>query len=207
MRTTAARLPSKGGLDLRDVNLNDCTLDSAGPTRVDADSADLMPRTAHRSGPSWMKVAQSRPSTGPTHGRRVAPGRSGGTGFAAHVSGHAEGPRWRFAAEPACRIEQRAGRTRPGTGAAHTGGRWLEDGACSTSRTRSESAGWRARCPRHQSGAWFRLLQAERPATAAAKLEAVVDEIELRAAVELAKRQQVAPGRGEHEPARTSDPA
>lgn len=79
MRTAATRLPSEGGQDLRDVNLNDCTLDSAGPTRVDADSADLMPRTAHRSGPSWMKVAQSRPSTGPTHGRRVAPGRSGGT--------------------------------------------------------------------------------------------------------------------------------
>ena len=51
------------------------------------------------------------------------------------------------------------------------------------------------------------LLQADRPAVAEARLEAVLEDIELRAAVELAKRQQVAPGRGEHEPARTSDPA
>jgi hypothetical protein len=49
------------------------------------------------------------------------------------------------------------------------------------------------------------LLQADRPAVSEAKLQAVLDEIELRAAVELAKRQQVAPGRGEHEPARTPE--
>jgi hypothetical protein len=32
-----------------------------------------------------MKVSQTRSSTGPTHGRRVAAGHSGGAGFAAHV--------------------------------------------------------------------------------------------------------------------------
>jgi hypothetical protein len=51
------------------------------------------------------------------------------------------------------------------------------------------------------------LLQADRPAVSASKLGAVLDEIELRAAVELAKRQQVSPGRDEDEPARTPDSA
>jgi hypothetical protein len=51
------------------------------------------------------------------------------------------------------------------------------------------------------------LLQADRPSVSEENLLAVLDEIELRAAVELAKRQQVAPGRGEHEPATTSDSA
>jgi hypothetical protein len=51
------------------------------------------------------------------------------------------------------------------------------------------------------------LLGGDRSAAADARLDAVLDEIELRAAVELAKRQQMPPERGEHEPARTSDPA
>jgi Class II flagellar assembly regulator len=37
------------------------------------------------------------------------------------------------------------------------------------------------------------LLQADRSAVSEAKLKAVLDEIELRSAVELAKRQQVSP--------------
>jgi hypothetical protein len=44
-----------------------------------------------------------------------------------------------------------------------------------------------------------------RPSVFEAKLEAVLDAIELRAAVELAKRLQVSRGRGEHEPARTPE--
>ena len=51
------------------------------------------------------------------------------------------------------------------------------------------------------------LLQAHRPLGPAGNLVAVLDGIELRAAVELAKRQQVPPARGEHEPATTSDSA
>ena len=51
------------------------------------------------------------------------------------------------------------------------------------------------------------LLQADRRSVSEGNLVAVLDEIELRAAVELAKRQQVAPGRGEHEPATTSGSA
>jgi hypothetical protein len=51
------------------------------------------------------------------------------------------------------------------------------------------------------------LLRADRPPAADARLDAVLDEIELRAAVELAKRQEMPPERGEHEPARTSDPS
>jgi len=40
------------------------------------------------------------------------------------------------------------------------------------------------------------LLQADRPPVSEATLNAVLDEIELRAAAELAKRQEVARGRG-----------
>jgi hypothetical protein len=49
-----------------------------------------------------------------------------------------------------------------------------------------------------------RLLRADRASLADAKLNAVLVEIELRAAVELAKRQQDAPERDEHGPAGTS---
>jgi hypothetical protein len=49
------------------------------------------------------------------------------------------------------------------------------------------------------------LLQADRCSVADAGLNAVLDEIELRAAVELAKRQQDAPGRDQHGPGGTSD--
>jgi hypothetical protein len=51
------------------------------------------------------------------------------------------------------------------------------------------------------------LLQADRPSVSEGNLGAVLDEFELRDAVELTKRQQVPPGRGEHEPATTSDSA
>jgi hypothetical protein len=51
------------------------------------------------------------------------------------------------------------------------------------------------------------LLQADRPAVPEGNLGAVLDEFELRDAVELTKRQQVPPGRDEHEPATTSDSA
>jgi hypothetical protein len=50
-----------------------------------------------------------------------------------------------------------------------------------------------------------RLLRADWASLADAKLNAVLVEIELRAAVELVKRQQDAPERDEHGPAGTSD--
>jgi hypothetical protein len=194
------------GPDLRDVNLNDCTLDSAGPTRVDAVSADLMPRTAHCSGPKWMKVAQTRPSTRPTHGRRVAPERSGGTGFAAHLQAPQTGSAGVAAPGPR-RVEHRAGGT-GGAGRARRAPGGAVSGPQPTRRAGHIRGDLLEGTPAEASIRRLAgLLQADRPAIAEAKLEAVLDEIELRAPVELAKRQQVAPRRGEHEPARTSDPA
>jgi hypothetical protein len=154
-----------------------------------------------------MKVAQTRPGTGPTHGRRVAPGRSGGTGFAAHVQAPQTGPAGVAAPSPLAALSTvlAAQEAQDGPGAhrrALARGRSLLDELDQIRVGLLEGT-----LPEVSIRRLAGLLQAARPAVAEAKLEAVLDEIELRAAVELAKRQQVAPGRGEHEPASTSDPA
>ncbi len=154
-----------------------------------------------------MKVPQTRSSTGPTHGRRVAPGRSGGTGFAAHVQAPAAGPAGIAAPSPLAALGTllAAQEAQDGPGERRrvlARGRSLLD-ELDQIRVGLLEGAWPEASIRRLAG----LLQADRPAVSEPKLEAVLDEIELRAAVELAKRQQVAPGRGEHEPARTPESA
>jgi hypothetical protein len=150
-----------------------------------------------------MKVSQTRASTGPTHGRRVAPGRSGGAGFAAHVQEPPAGPAGIAASSPLAALGTvlAAQEAQDGCGERRrmlARGRSLLD-ELDQIRVGLLEGTWPEASIRRLAS----LLQADRPAVAEAKLEAVIDEIELRAAVELAKRQQVAPGGGEHEPART----
>ena len=154
-----------------------------------------------------MKVAQTRSSTGPTHGRRVASGRGDGNGFAAHVHGASAGPAGIPPPSPLAALsavlavqqaldgpgEQRRALAR---------GRSLLD-ELDQIRIGLLEGVWPEASIRHIA----ELLQASRPALAEAKLEAVLDEIELRAAVELAKRQQVSAGQDEDERARTSESA
>lgn len=201
----AAAIGRTGRADLREVNLNDCTLDCAGPTGVGAASADLGREPHIAASQIWMDVSRTRPSTGPTHGRRVALGRSRGTGFAAHVEAPAAGPAGIAAPSPLAALSTvlAAQEAQDGPGErrrAVARGRSLLDELDQIrvgllEGTRPEAS------IRRLAG----LLQGERPAVSEGKLLAVLDEIELRAAVELAKRQQVAPGRDEHEPATTAD--
>ena len=144
-----------------------------------------------------MKGSQTRSSTGPAHGRRVASGRREGTGFAAHVDGIAAGPAGIAAPSPLAALSTVL--------AVHQ----ALDGSGEQRRALARGRSLLDELDRIRigllEGAWpeaslrriAELLQANRPALAEPKLEAVLDEIELRAAVELAKRQQVAPGRRE----------
>jgi hypothetical protein len=153
-----------------------------------------------------MKVSQTRPGTGPGHGHRVAAARGGATGFAAHVQApQTESP----AAVPAPRplaalgtvlaaqaAQDAAGERRR----ALTRGRSLLD-ELDLIRIGLLDGALPVATIRRLNG----LLQTDRASLADAKLKAVLDEIELRAAVELAKRQQDAPERDEHGPAGTFD--
>ena len=79
------------------------------------------------------------------------------------------------------------------------GGRTLEHPASSTT-----GPGWDCWRPAVRRGhpAPGGLLQADRPAVYRVKLDALLEEIELRAAGELVKRQQNALGYGQHDPAK-----
>jgi Class II flagellar assembly regulator len=154
-----------------------------------------------------MEVSQTRSSTGPTHGRRAGSGRSGGTGFAAHVQRPSAGPAGIAAPSPLAALSTvlAAQQVQDGPGEqrrALARGRSLLD-ELDQIRIGLLEGVWSEASMRRLA----ELLQADRPAVSASKLGAVLDEIELRAAVELAKRQQVSPGRDEDEPARTPDSA
>jgi Class II flagellar assembly regulator len=154
-----------------------------------------------------MKVSQTRAGTGASHSGRVAPGCRGGAGFAAHVHAPPPGPAGVAAPSPLAALttvlaahaaQAEAGERRR----ALARGRNLLDELDQIRRGLLDG-GMREAALRRLAG----LLGADRSAAADASLDAVLDEIELRAAVELAKRQQMPPERREHEPARTSDPA
>jgi hypothetical protein len=156
------------------------------------------------AGQIWMKIAQTRPGTGPSHGRRVAATRSGASDFAAHVQAPQTGAAGVPAPSPLAALGTvlAAQAVQDGAGERHRAlarGRslldeldliriGLLDGALPAATIRRLSA----------------LLQAGRSSLADAKLNAVLDEIELRAAVELAKRQQDAPERDQNGPVATS---
>ena len=152
-----------------------------------------------------MKVSQSRSSTGPIQGRRIAAGRSGGTGFATHVEAPSAGPAGIAASSPLAALSTvlaaQEAQDAPGKhGRALARGRSLLD-ELDQIRVGLLEGTWPEASMRRLAG----LLQAARPAVSEAKLAAVLNEIELRAAVELAKRQHVSAGRREHEPARTPE--
>ena len=154
-----------------------------------------------------MNVSRTRPTTGPTHGRRVAPGRSRGTDFAAYVEAPAAGPAGIAAPSPLAALSTvlAAQEAQDGPGErrrALARGRSLLDELDQIRVGLLEGT-----LPEASIRRLAALLQADRPSVSEENLLAVLDEIELRAAVELAKRQQVAPGHGEHEPAATSDSA
>jgi Class II flagellar assembly regulator len=153
-----------------------------------------------------MKVPQTRSSTGPAQARRVAPGRRGAPGFAAPVGEPSGGP---------------AGIAPPIPLAALSTVLAVQEAQDDTGEHRSALARGRSlldeldrirvgllegALPEASIRRLAGLLQAGRPALSEAGLQAVLDEIELRAAVELAKRQMLQ-GRDEHEPARTPDSA
>jgi Class II flagellar assembly regulator len=154
-----------------------------------------------------MKVAETRSSTAPTAGRRVASGRSDGTGFAEHVHGAPAGAGGIAAPSPLAALSTvlAAQEALDGPGEqrrALARGRSLLD---ELDRIRIDLLeGVR---PEASVRRLAELMQAARPTVAEPKLAALLDEIELRAAVELAKRQQATPGRDEHESARTSESA
>ena len=138
-----------------------------------------------------MKIAQPRPSTGPTHGRRIAPGRTGATGFAAQVQASPTGPAAVAAPRPIAALSAvRAAQEIPdrpgGQRRALARGRRLLDALEQIRLGLLEGA-----LPEASMRRLAGLLQAERPSIADATLAVVLDEIELRAAVELAKGQQV----------------
>lgn len=138
-----------------------------------------------------MKIAQPRPSTGPTHGRRIVPGRTGATGFAAQVQAPPTGPAAVSAPSPIATLSavlaaQEVSDGPGGQRRALARGRSLLDALEQIRLGLLEGAPPEASM-RRLAG----LLQAERPSIPDAALAVVLDEIELRAAVELAKRQQV----------------
>jgi Class II flagellar assembly regulator len=153
-----------------------------------------------------MKVSQTRSSTGPAHGRRVAPGRRGASGFAAHVGEPSVGPAGIAAPSPLAalstvlavqEVQDGAGEHRR----ALARGRSLLD-----ELDRIRVGLLKGAVPEGSIRRLAGLLEASPPVLSEAGLQAVLDEIELRAAVELAKRQMPG-GRDEHEPARTPDSA
>lgn len=143
-----------------------------------------------------MKVSQTRSSTGATRGRRAAPGRSGATSFAAHVQGPFAGPAGIAAPSPLAALSTvLAAQEAEGSAGEHR--RALARGRSLLDELDQLRVGLLEGTPpeasiRRLAG----LLQADRPPVSEATLNAVLDEIELRAAVELAKRQEVARGRG-----------
>ena len=153
-----------------------------------------------------MKISETRPGTGPSHSRRVAAARSGPTGFADHVQApHTDGPAGVTAPRPLAALGTvlAAQAAQDGAGErrrALTRGRTLLD-ELDLIRIALLDGALPAATIRRLSG----LLQADRCSVHDAGLNAVLDEIELRAAVELAKRQQDAPGRDQHGPGGTSD--
>jgi hypothetical protein len=186
----AAAIGTVGRADLREVNLNDCTLDSADPTGVGAASADLRREPHIAAGQVCMNVSRTRPSTGATHGPRVAAGLPRGTGFTAHVEAPATGAAGIAAPSPLAALSTvlAAQEALDGPGErrrALTRGRSLLDELDQIRVGLLEGTPPEASI-RRLAG----LLQGERPAISERKLLAVLDEIELRAAVELAKRQQ-----------------
>ena len=101
---------------------------------------------------------------------------------------------------PRCRRPRRHGRRRPDRPAgrrraagAQAPGRAAAPGASSTCWARSSSACWKASSPAGDLDRLRRAVRDERDATEDPGLEAVLDEIELRAAVEMAKLGAVGP--------------
>jgi hypothetical protein len=152
-----------------------------------------------------MKVAQTRPNAGSTHGRRVALSPSGATGFAGHVQVAQTGPAGVAAPSPLAALgtvlaAQEAQDEAGGRRRALLRGHDLLD-ELNQIRIGLLEGGWPVASIRRLTG----LLQAARSSVSDVRLNGVLDEIELRAAVELAKRQQLAPKPGQHEPGGTSD--
>jgi hypothetical protein len=153
-----------------------------------------------------MKVSETRPGARPTHGRQVAAAGPGATGFAAHVQApQTAGLTSVTAPRPLAALgtvlaaqaaQDSAGERRR----ALTRGRTLLD-ELDLIRIGLLDGALPAAAIRRLSG----LLRADRCAIADAGLNAVLEEIELRAAVELAKRQQDTPERNQHGPGGTSD--
>jgi Class II flagellar assembly regulator len=151
-----------------------------------------------------MKVSETRPGTGPSHGRRVAAARSAASGFAAHVQApQTEGPSDVPAPRPLAALGTVLAAQAAQDGAeerrrALARGRSLLD-ELDLIRIGLLDGALPVATIRRLSG----LLQANRSSVADAQLNAVLDEIELRAAVELAKRQQDATERDDYGPAGT----
>lgn len=137
-----------------------------------------------------MKVPQTGPRAGATHGRRISVGRGEAAGFSIHVKSPPTGPASISMPSPlaalgnvlAVQEVQEGPRERQ---RAVQRGRSLLDELDQIRAGLLEGNVSQAAVER-LSG----LLQTGRPAVDDAKLDTVLDEIELRAAVELAMRQQ-----------------
>jgi hypothetical protein len=149
-----------------------------------------------------MKMSQTRSRAGPARGRRIS-GRGGAPGFAGHVQDPPAGPAGIAAPSSLAALSTvlAAQEVHDGPGEqrrALARGRSLLDELDRIRVGRLEGA-----LPEASIGRLAGQFQAGRPE---ARLQAVLDEIELRAAVELAKRQQVPRG-DEDEPASPRQPA
>lgn len=137
-----------------------------------------------------MKVPQTGPRTGPTHSGRVDSSRSQSGGFSIHLKSPPAGP---------AGISMPAPLTAPGSVLAV---QEAGDGPRERRRTIQRGRSLIVELDQIRAGLLegkvsgtalrrlFGLLQTARPTVDDAKLDTVLDEIELRAAVELAKRQQ-----------------
>lgn len=137
-----------------------------------------------------MKVPETRSRTGPTQSRRVGAGRSEAAGFSTYVESAPAGPAAISMASPLTAL------------GAVLAVQEVEAGPAERQRAIQRGRSMLAELDQIRvellqgevsSAALGRLaglLQSSRPVVDDARLGAVLDEIELRAAVELAKRQQ-----------------
>jgi hypothetical protein len=141
-------------------------------------------------GQIWMKVPQTGPRTGPTHSRRVITGRSEAAGFSIHVKSSPAGAATISMPSPLAALGNvlAAQEVQEGSGKRQ---RAIQRGRGLLDELGQIRAGLlEGKVSDAALGRLSGLLRTARPAVGDAKLGAVLDEIELRAAVELAKRQQ-----------------
>jgi Class II flagellar assembly regulator len=137
-----------------------------------------------------MKVPEAGPRTALSQGRRIAGGRSDGAGFAAHVSAPSGGAAGISTLSPLAALGTvlAAQEAQDGPGARRRAirrGRSMRDELDQLRVSPLDGALTEATIERLAG-----LLEDERPAIEDTSLDAVLHEIELRAAVELAKRRR-----------------